>query len=189
MHVHSHKMTQLTGVDVLWLSLFAALSLALLMLAWPTLRTPSRRGPLRLLAFEALLGLVVMGAPTWFVDPWSVRQMASWAMLAGSAVLAIHGFVMLHRHGAPEAGIETTRQLVERGVYRILRHPLYASLLLAGVGAWLKRPIAWGGVLLLALAGLLGVIARIEEGENLRRFGEVYREYMRRTWRFVPWIY
>jgi protein-S-isoprenylcysteine O-methyltransferase Ste14 len=74
-------------------------------------------------------------------------------------------------------------------VYRVLRHPLYASLLLAGVGAWLKRPIAWGGVLLLALAGLLGVIARIEEGENLRRFGEAYREYMRRTWRFVPWIY
>ena len=189
MYVHSHRTTQSTGVDVLWLSLFAALSLALLMLAWPTLRTPSRRGPLRFLAFEALLGLVVMGAPAWFVDPWSVRQMSSWAMLAGSAVLAIHGFVMLHRHGAPEAGIETTRQLVERGVYRILRHPLYASLLLAGVGAWLKRPIAWGGVLLLTLAGLLGVIARIEEGENLRRFGVVYREYMRRTWRFVPWIY
>jgi len=75
---------------VLWLSLFAALSLALLMLAWPTLRTPSRRGPLRFLAFEALLGLVVMGAPAWFVDPWAVRQMASWALLAAGS-LAIAG--------------------------------------------------------------------------------------------------
>ncbi len=96
---------------------------------------------------------------------------------------------MLHRHGDPEAGIETTRLLVERGAYRMIRHPLYASLLLAGAGAWLKRPIAWGGVVLLVLAGLLAVVARIEEGENLVRFGPAYREYMRRTWRFVPWIY
>jgi len=172
-----------------WLSLFAALSLILLVLAWPTLRTPSRRGPLRFLAFEALLGLIVLGAPDWFVDPFSARQLASWALLAASAALAIHGFVMLHRHGEPESGIESTRQLVERGAYRMIRHPLYGSLLLAGVGAWLKRPIAWGGIVLLVLAVLLAVIARMEEGENLARFGPAYREYMRRTRRFIPWIY
>ncbi len=174
---------------MLWTMLFAALSLILLILARPTLRTPSRRGPLRFLAFEALLGLVVLGAPGWFVDPWSARQLVSWALLAASAALAIHGFVTLHRHGDPEAGIETTRLLVERGAYRMIRHPLYASLLLAGAGAWLKRPIAWGGVVLLALAGLLAVVARIEEGENLLRFGPAYRAYIRRTWRFVPWLY
>lgn len=174
---------------MLWPSLFAALSLILLVLAWPTLRTPSRRGPLRFLAFEALLGLIVLGAPAWFDDPWSARQVASWVLLAASAALAIHGFVMLHRHGEPERGIETTRHLVERGAYRVIRHPLYGSLLLVGVGAWLKRPNAWGGVVVLVLAGLLGLVARTEEDENLRRFGPVYREYMRRTWRFVPWIY
>jgi len=31
--------------------------------------------------------------------------------------------------------------------------------------------------------------ARIEEGHNLERFGEDYREYMERTSRFLPYIY
>jgi protein-S-isoprenylcysteine O-methyltransferase Ste14 len=171
---------------MLWLSLFAALSLILLVLSWSTLRTPSRRGPLRFLAFEALLGLIVLGAPAWFDDPWSARQVASWALLAASAGLAIHGFVMLHRHGGEsEGGIETTRHLVERGAYRVIRHPLYGSLLLAGVGAWLKRPTAWGGVVVLILAGLLG--RNGPGGRDLRRFGGVL-QYMRRAWRLF-WIY
>jgi protein-S-isoprenylcysteine O-methyltransferase Ste14 len=29
----------------------------------------------------------------------------------------------------------------------------------------------------------------VEERENLERFGEPYREYMRRTGRFIPWLY
>ena len=183
------RATVTLGVEMLWPLFFAALSLILLALAWPTLRTPSRRGLFRFLSFEALLGLIVLGAPAWFLDPWAVRQLVSWALLAASLGLAIHGFAMLHRFGAPQAGIESTRRLVERGAYRTIRHPLYFSLLLAGAGAWLKHPAAWGGVVLLVLAGLLAGTARLEEDENLRRFGEAYRDYMRRTWRFVPWVY
>jgi protein-S-isoprenylcysteine O-methyltransferase Ste14 len=96
---------------------------------------------------------------------------------------------MLHRYGAPRAGIESTQQLVARGVYRWIRHPLYFSLFVFGVGAWLKRPDIWGAVILLALGGLVTAPSRIEEDENLQRFGEAYRSYMQRTWRFIPWLY
>lgn len=174
---------------MIWPLLFVGLSLLLLILAWPTLRMPSPRGVLRFLVFEAVLGLIVLGAPSWFLDPFSWRQIPSWILLAASLVLASHGFSMLHRYGAPQAGIESTRQLVDQGVYRWIRHPLYFSLFLIGAGAWLKHPDAWGAVVLLALAGLVAATARVEEGENLRRFGDAYRAYMSRTWRFIPRVY
>jgi protein-S-isoprenylcysteine O-methyltransferase Ste14 len=171
---------------MIWLLLFGGLTLLLLILAWPTLRTPSPRGVLRFLVFETVLGLIILGAPSWFLDAFSFRQILSWILLAASLALAIDAFIMLYRFGAPKAGIESTQKLVERGVYRWIRHPLYLSLFLIGVGAWLKHPDVWGAVILLALAGLVAATARVEEGENLRRFGEAYRAYMSRTWRFIP---
>lgn len=174
---------------MIWVLLFVGLSLLLLVLAWPTLRTPSPRGVLRFLVFEAVLGLIVLGAASWFIDAFSRRQILSWALLVASLALAIDAFVMLHRFGAPMTGIESTQQLVEQGAYRWIRHPLYFSLFLFGVGAWLKHPGVLGAAILLALAGLVIATARIEEGENLRRFGEAYRTYMSRTWQFIPWVY
>jgi len=174
---------------MVWVLLYVGLSLLLLILAWPALRTRSPRGVVRFLVFEAVLGLTVLGAPAWFLDAFSWRQILSWTLLFASLAVAIDAFVMLHRFGAPSAGIESTQQLVERGVYRWIRHPLYFSLFLFGTGAWLKHPDGWGALILLALAALVAATGRIEEEENLQRFGEAYRTYMSRTWRFIPRVY
>ncbi len=174
---------------MIWLAIFLILSGVLLARAWPHLRTPTRHGFYRVFAFEALLGLVLLGAPVWFVDPLSARQVVSWILLAASLVLAIHGITILHRFGAPQAGIETTQHLVQEGMYRVIRHPLYLSLGLVGAGAALKRPGAWSGALLLVLGALLLATALVEERENLARFGGAYRDYMRRTWRFIPFLF
>jgi protein-S-isoprenylcysteine O-methyltransferase Ste14 len=170
-------------------ALFVGLSLLLLVLGWRTLKTPSPRGVLRFLAFEASLGLTVLAARTWFLDALSWRQIASWVLLAASLALAVQAIVLLHRFGAPQDGIEGTQQLVERGVYRWIRHPLYFSLVVFGLGAWLKRPEVWGGLILLTLAALVAALARVEEEENLQRFGDAYRAYLGRTWRFIPRVY
>ena len=174
---------------MIWLAIFVVLSAALLAAAWPHLGTPSRHGFHRFFAFEALFGLVLLSAPYWFTDPLSPRQAFSWILLAGSAALAANGFAMLRRHGAPTGGIETTQTLVERGAYRWVRHPLYGSLLLAGIGAALKHVTPWSLGLVLILAGLLLATARVEERENLERFGQAYGDYMRRTRRFIPFLY
>jgi protein-S-isoprenylcysteine O-methyltransferase Ste14 len=142
-----------------------------------------------LVAFEAILGLVLANAPYWFASPLGVRQVLSWGLLAGSLLLALHGFSLLRLHGAATGGIETTTVVVRRGVYRYIRHPLYLSLMLFALGAYLKSP-GWlaGGLLGVAVAGLL-ITAYVEERENVSRFGESYREYMRSTKRFVPFVF
>lgn len=174
---------------MLWPGVFAALSLLLLAMAWRTVVAAHPSGWLWFLAFEAVLGLIVLAAPAWFTDPFSVRQIASWLFLGVSAMLAVSAVVQLHWFGAPESGLETTRQLVERGAYRWIRHPLYFSLLLLGMGAWLKRPTAWGAAILVLLGVLVVQVSRIEEGENQHRFGDAYRAYMARSWRFLPRVY
>ncbi|MCX6027456.1 MAG: isoprenylcysteine carboxylmethyltransferase family protein [Chloroflexi bacterium] len=171
------------------LGAYVVLSGALIAGFWKVVRRGRTHALPRLVAFEAILGLLLANAPYWFASPLGVRQVLSWGLLAGSLLLALHGFSLLRLDGAVTGGIETTTVVVRRGVYRYIRHPLYLSLMLFALGTYLKSP-GWlaGGLLGVAVAGLL-ITAYVEERENVSRFGESYREYMRSTKRFVPFVF
>ena len=154
-----------------------------------TLRRPHPYRFPRFLAFESLLSLIFLNAKEWFVDPFSFIHILSWLFLAASLVLAILGFYTLKSKGKPEGDFEDTTELITSGVYRFIRHPLYASLLWFGLGAFLKDPSILAGLLIGSLAVGVFLTARIEERHNLDRFGEEYREYSRRTKRFVPYLF
>ena len=83
---------------------------------------------------------------------------------------------------------ENTVHLVEKGLYRYIRHPMYSSLLFLAWGAFLKHitPLTIG--LTLLVSGLLIVAAKVEERENIRFFGTAYVEYMQRTRMFIPCV-
>jgi len=167
---------------------FTVFTLALMVAFWRSLGKGWTHAVPRLAAFEAILGLVFLNAPTWFVAPFVLRQVCSWALLVASLPLALHGFGLLRSAGAPTRGIESTTTVVRRGAYRYIRHPLYLSLMLLVAGAFLKGPgVVAGGLLLLAVGGL-ALTAVTEEKENLGRFGEAYRDYMRTTKRFIPFL-
>lgn len=77
--------------------------------------------------------------------------------------------------------------LVTHGVYRSVRHPMYASILLWDVAQGLMLPNWLAGWTALATFALLYVVrAPREERMMCDSFGEDYREYMRRTGRLVP---
>jgi len=78
--------------------------------------------------------------------------------------------------------------LVTGGIYRWLRHPMYAALLLACLALVLLDPLPWRWLSWLALLAVLLAKARREEGYLLQRF-EDYAAYRARTWRLLPWIY
>ena len=160
-----------------------------ILLLWFTLRRPYRHRFPRFFAFDALLGLVFLNAPWWFVEFASPPQLASWGLLMGSMLLALHGFWMLKTRGAPDEDIENTTHLVQEGAYRWIRHPLYTSLLLLGLGVVFKR-VSWVSMVLFCILFLsLLWTVKYEERENVERFGQPYQEYMRRTRRFIPYLY
>jgi protein-S-isoprenylcysteine O-methyltransferase Ste14 len=164
---------------------FTLLSMLLLVF---TLKRPHRHRFPRFFAVESILGLVLLNTGGWFRNPLSLRQLVSWIFLVSSLVLALHGFRLLRIAGSPRDDIEETTRLVTIGAYRYIRHPLYCTLLLGGVGAFLKNPSFLGLILLLILTGFVFATGKIEEYENIDRFGEEYRAYMETTKMFVPFL-
>ncbi len=106
-----------------------------------------------------------------------------------SLVMGVQGFYLLRAVGKPSGGIEETTLLVGRGVYRYIRHPLYASLLWVGWGAFFKDPSLVGGILAGAVTLFLVATARVEEAENHRKFGAEYATYMKSTRMFIPFLF
>ena len=169
---------------------------AILWLSWQTFRLSFWHGLPRLFAFCAVLALGVLNLQRWFENPFSWNQLISWPLLLASLGLVLHAVRLLRQIGKPQpGGFEATTRLVTRGAYRFIRHPMYASLLLLAWGICFKAGAQHAAPLLtnLALAGFaslcLYLTARVEERENLRRFGEEYRAYMRETKRFIPFLF
>jgi protein-S-isoprenylcysteine O-methyltransferase Ste14 len=74
-----------------------------------------------------------------------------------------------------------------RGVYRRIRHPMYAAIFLfaIGQGLLLQNWLAgWGGFF--AFAALYLFRVGREEKMMCEFFGEPYREYMERSGRLLP---
>jgi len=177
-------------MGVLEVSLFVGLTGLAVVASLHSWRADESYGFFRFFGFESIAALVAWNSRAWFQDPFSAQQILSWALLLGSAGLAAHGFYLLRKVGRAQRRVmEETEVLVQAGVYRFIRHPLYASLLLLGWGAFLKR-LDWTGALL-ALGGTFFWIATAGEEErfNTTRFGERYQDYVRRTKMFVPFIF
>ncbi len=183
------------------LALFVVSTLALAWVSRRPLRDPTSHGFPRFFAWVAIVALVLLnfrGLDAWFADPFSPRQIASWILLFGSLSLLVPAVALLRSRGRPGTEIreeeplyafEKTEELVTTGVYRYVRHPMYASLLWLAWGVFLKRPsVAALGLVALA-TGCLWLTARAEEAEDIGFFGDAYRDYMRRTRRFVPWVF
>ncbi len=155
--------------------------------AW---RTREAYGTPRFLGFECLAFLIAWNARRWFEDPVSAPQVASWVVLLGATALAASGFHLLRTvGGAQERVMEDTTTVVEVGVYRYIRHPLYASLALLGWGAFLKGLDLVSATLAAASTACWIWTARKEESFNVTRFGEPYLDYIARTRMFVPFLF
>lgn len=168
---------------------FMIASLGLLVIFRDDLRTSRQHGFYRFFAFESLLGLAALNAPVWFDQPLIPRQVVSWLLLAGSLGLAVVSFRALKVAGKPIGSFENTTRLVEVGVYRYVRHPMYTSLMLFGLGVLLKDPSGFAGGLTFGAVLFLYAAARVEERENLTRFGTNYTDYMKKTRRFIPFVW
>ena len=132
--------------------------------------------------------MVLLNMKVWFHDPFSLHQIVSWILLIFSAYFGLAGFFLLKRRGKPSENFENTTILVKTGVYSLIRHPLYFSLFLLGTGIMMKdiTPLT----ILLGAINLTAIwfTAMMEEKEMIEKFGEPYKEYMKETKMFIPFI-
>jgi len=138
------------------------------------------------------------GVIAWASDPallaWAAIPLPFGLRVAGIVVafvalgLQCWMFVNLGHNITDTVTVRKQATLVTHGPYRFMRHPLYSfgTLLLAGI--FLATANAY--LLVTAVVGIALVARRtpIEEAKLIERFGDAYRDYMRRTPRYWPWL-
>ncbi len=154
-----------------------------------------REGALLAVSFAGLFVLPVIyvttGAPQ--VANYPFHPMLAWL---GTAVfaLALVGFYRTHRDlgrfWSVTLEIRQTHQLVTTGVYRRVRHPMYAAFFLWAAAQALLLPNWIAGPAGLAGFGTLFAL-RVGREERMMEatFGDAYRAYAARTWRVVPGVF
>jgi protein-S-isoprenylcysteine O-methyltransferase Ste14 len=177
-------------VDPIKAALLLTLTLVAVFASLHAWRTHQPYGCCRFLAFESLALLVAWNARGWFRAPLAIPQVISWVIFAGSTALAASGLRLLRSVGGARSRVmEGTQVVVQTGVYRHIRHPLYASLTFFGWGVLFKGGDPVSALLAPAATAFWIATARYEERFNIERFGASYSEYMKRTKMFVPFVF
>jgi protein-S-isoprenylcysteine O-methyltransferase Ste14 len=79
-------------------------------------------------------------------------------------------------------------QVIDTGVFSLVRHPLYLSALLIYVGFFFTTLSLFSFLLLICIFVFYDYIARFEENKLQEAFGEAYTSYKKKTTKWLPRI-
>jgi len=131
--------------------------------------------------------------PAWMA--WSKLGLPDWVRWIGVGIGVVNTFGIYWLFSSIGTGItpvSATRKehkLVTNGIYKYIRHPLYTfgSSMFVAFGMMAD---SWFIATLGILTFILMVIRTPKEEANLiAKFGDEYREYMKRTGRFLPKLF
>ncbi len=176
---------------------FGILSIPVILVSWRTLFNFKRHGFYRFFSWECIIWLFVSNYKYWFVNPCQISQIIAWICLLISAYLIIAGIIQIKKFGKQINNrddnalykFEKTSNLVNSGIYKYIRHPLYSSLLFLTWGIFLKNMDIRLFIIAIISSFFLYITARFDEKECLNYFGENYSYYMKNTKRFIPFIF
>ena len=178
-----------------WLTFFTGTAF-LSYVSRASLRMPKSHGFFRFFAWELMLILFVLNMDGWYGAPPTLDQIVCGILMSVSLLLVIASYATLRQLGKPDdtrndahlLPFEKTTALVTHGIYRFIRHPMYSSLIFLDWALFFKH-MSWLNVgIALVACYFLVVAALAEESENISYFGSKYREYMKRSKRFVPFL-
>jgi protein-S-isoprenylcysteine O-methyltransferase Ste14 len=124
-----------------------------------------------------------LGAAT--VSPWRIAFAILFFAIA--SLLSWTSARTLGRFLRFEAALDDDHQLIRRGPYGVVRHPIYASMLcmFLGMAALLATPGSFIVALALFVTGT-EIRVRIEDKLLAEKFGAEFAEYRRTTPAYVP---
>jgi protein-S-isoprenylcysteine O-methyltransferase Ste14 len=181
--MHAVELVFALGWAAFWLYwLVAAFSMKSGRVPW------SRELRIRALIVVGVIVLVRLGAFRHHgitTDPW--RVVVGLILFAFGLAFAIWARIHIGRNWGSPMTEKNEPELVVTGPYRLVRHPIYSGILIAGAGTALA--LNWTWLVAVVLAGIyFGYSAIREERYLSEQFPDAYPLYKRSTKMLVPYL-
>lgn len=141
----------------------------------------------------------ILGRNYPVLDPFTHANGHLWVALAGgspilfnvlhplSNIIIFSGLIII---AIGWRGIHAgTGQLITKGIYRFVRHPQYSGFILMIIGFLVQWPTLITLIMAPILMFMYTWLAKKEEKEMIRLFGDEYITYMEQVPRFIPRIH
>ncbi len=149
----------------------------------------SHEGRIRVVIIVLAIVLVRLGVLRGHrvtTDPW--REAIGLVLFGVGLGFAIWARVHIGRNWGTPMTQKDEPELVTSGPYRLVRHPIYSGIIVAGIGTAVALSWFW-----LAPVGLAGVYflysATVEERYLAEQFPDSYPAYERSTKMLVPFVF
>jgi len=124
------------------------------------------------------------------IQPWNLYFVIGMILVFVGLILRVTSIITLKRHFTYTVTAIANHELIEKGLYKWIRHPGYLGQLMifVGISASLSN---WLSVLFMIIPVFVGYAYRIKVEENfmMEQFGQKYLDFQKRTKKLIPMIY
>lgn len=144
-----------------------------------------------------IVAVLLLGPGGWFGHSWWREQFVphttlvysiGLALCVAGVALAIWARTILGANWSAQVQIKQGHELIERGPYALVRHPIYTGLILLFAGNAVMVG-DWRGVIAVAIVTVSFWRKYLLEEKLLsQEFGATYADYRRRTYPLFPFL-
>jgi protein-S-isoprenylcysteine O-methyltransferase Ste14 len=137
-----------------------------------------------------LAGFTRVGVLGIRVVPFDPRiGWVGFCFVVAGAIVAVWARTILGANWSAMVTVKRDHELVRRGPYALVRHPIYTGLLLGFFGTALAQGEVRGAVALVTAFIVFSYKAGIEERFMEQQFGDEYARYKRDVKKLIPFVY
>ena len=143
-----------------------------------------------LIAFGYFFSFLIASTKTGRIYHWNTFFTIDMIMTTLGLAIRITSILTLKKQFTYTVTKIENHELIERGLYKFIRHPAYLGQLIifAGISTALSN---WVSIIFMMIPVSIGFIYRItiEEKFLKEQMGQQYMDYQKRTKRLIPMIY
>ena len=108
-------------------------------------------------------------------------------IITAAVVLFLGGYVAMAGHNTIFKEVHTSPEVIRKGIFGVIRHPLYMGSVLFYLGLLILVPSLVSFIIWIVIISFYHYIARYEEKLLLEKFGDRYAAYMKEVPMWIPW--